>query len=215
MGPGLVIFDCDGVLVDSEGLSNRILRDALADQGLVLELDQVMDRYVGRSMASVIELAETEAGHAFPDTWLGNLRDLTHAAFERELRPVANVRQAVETIQNANILTCVASSGPHEKMDVSLGVTDLRELFEGRVFSAYEVARGKPAPDIFLHAANAMGISPHECVVIEDSPPGAEAAKAAGMRCLGYAVRGQQDSLSPHGAEVFFDMADLPKILGL
>lgn len=215
MGPGLVIFDCDGVLVDSETLSNRILRDALADQGLMLELDQVMDRYVGRSMTSIIEHAEAEVGRAFPDAWLDSLRDLTHTAFERELQPVANVRQAVEAIQKASIPTCVASSGPHEKMDVSLSVTDLRSLFEGRIYSAYEVKHGKPAPDIFLHAANAMGVPPRDCVVIEDSPPGAQAARAAGMRCLGFAVRGQKDALQAHGAEVFSDMAELPMRLGL
>ncbi len=183
MRPELLIFDCDGVLVDSEPIANRILVTALAEAGLELSLEDVMARYVGRSMASVVALAEAELGRPLPDEFLDRVQALTFAAFRRDLQPVAGVAEALEAV---TVLVCVASSGAPEKIALSLSLTGLDRYFAGNTFSASEVARGKPHPDLFLHAARRMAARPESCIVIEDSLPGIEAAQAAGMRVIGF-----------------------------
>ncbi len=144
-----------------------------------------------------------------------NLRAATGTAFERELQPVPGVVAALDALAESGLATCVASQGPPEKMAVSLGVTGLRARFEGRMFSAYQVARGKPHPDLFLFAAEAMGVAPRACVVIEDSPLGVTAARAAGKGVFGFAPEDDGADLAAAGATPFHDMADLPGLLGL
>lgn len=217
LSPDLVIFDCDGVLVDSEAISNATLAEALSEWGFPITAAEARARWLGRSMKSVgIEL-KAELGDRLPEGWLDEVEARDFAVFRARLEAVPHVRGTVEAVQAAGLATCVASSGSHAKMEVTLGVTGLWPLFEGRIFSAREVARGKPHPDLFLHAAARMGIEPGRAVVIEDSPAGVAGAVAAGMRVLGYAGDALTDraALLAAGAIPFEDMREAPRLLGL
>jgi HAD superfamily hydrolase (TIGR01509 family) len=208
----LVIFDCDGVLVDSEPLSNRALAEALTAAGHPISTEETIAAFMGRSWKSCETLIRARFG-AVPDGLADDYRERMHAAFEAELRPVEGVASAIDSIAAGGATTCVASSGDHAKMRHSLGLTGLLGRFEGRIFSATEVEHGKPAPDLFLHAAGAMGAGPADCVVVEDSPLGVTAARAAGMRVLGYAARTGAGALA--GADATFtDMHELPALTG-
>ena len=213
--PELVIFDCDGVLVDSEPLANAILARALSAEGLVMDVAESRRRYVGLSLATVIARAEAELGRPLSPGWLEALQQETFAAFRAELRPVPGVADAIDAIQAAGLPVCVASSGSLAKMGVTLGLTGLEARFGGRLYSSSMVARGKPFPDLFLHAAASMGVAPGRAVVVEDSLPGVEAACAAGMRALAFARDGDPAALAARGGEAFLDMALLPGLLGL
>jgi HAD superfamily hydrolase (TIGR01509 family) len=208
----LVIFDCDGVLVDSERLAVRIDVQVLATLGWVLTEAEVIERFVGRSDTSIRADIEAHLGRPLPDDWEHEFQALYRGAFAAELTPVPGV---VEALDQITLPTCVASSGSHDKMRYTLGLTGLYERFAGRIFSAYEVPRGKPAPDLFLYAASRMGAEPAACAVVEDSRYGIEAARAAGMRAFGFA-----GGLTPRawleapGTVVFTDMRELPGLLG-
>ncbi len=219
-----MVFDCDGVLVDTEPPANRVLQEALAALGLALPIDEVHRRYVGLPMDAVVERIEAELGRALPDGWLDRLQRETFARFRRDgVRAIPGAPEAVAAVQARGIPTCVASSGEHEKMRLTLGATGLLDRFAGRIFSATDVPRGKPHPDLFLHAAARMGADPARTVVVEDSVPGVRAAVAAGMRALGYAPDAPDasdaddahgaDALAAAGAEVFRDMRTLPELL--
>lgn len=182
----LVIFDCDGVLVDSERLSVRIEVELLGELGWQIDEAEVVERFVGRSDAHMLSVIEERLGRSVPE-FMPTYRERLEGAFERELRAVDGVVDALDRIEGKGTATCVASSGTHDKMRVTLGLTGLWERFEGRIFSATQVAEGKPAPDLFLFAAESMGVAPPGCLVVEDSFFGVEAARAAGMRAVGYA----------------------------
>jgi HAD superfamily hydrolase (TIGR01509 family) len=207
----LVIFDCDGVLVDSERLAVRVDVQALASVGWHVTEAEVVERFVGKSDAHMRREIEAHIGRALPDDWDRAFRDVYLETFRRELRPVDGVALALDAIETA---TCVASSGTHDKMKFTLGLTGLYARFDGRIFSATEVANGKPAPDLFLHAAARMGTDPRECAVVEDSRFGVAAARAAGMRAFGYAG-GLTPAAWLEGADtvVFTDMRELPALL--
>ncbi len=207
----LVIFDCDGVLVDSEVVAVEIDRVILAEHGWNLTTDEVVDRFLGRSFSHVREALEEFLGTPLPPTWEQDQTPRYFEAFERELQAVPGIESALDGIQTA---TCVASSGTHAKIRKTLGLTGLLPRFEGRIFSATEVRNGKPAPDLFLLAAKRMSVLAERCIVIEDSKHGVVAARAAGMRVLGYAGGLTPPSwLEEAGATVFDDMARLPEIL--
>jgi HAD superfamily hydrolase (TIGR01509 family) len=207
----LVIFDCDGVLVDTERIAVRIDMIVLAELGWPMTEAEVVERFMGRSDEEMTAEIEAHLGRRLPASWEEPFRHLYRQAFEAELEPVAGVVEALDAIA---IPTCVASSGTHEKIRFTLGLTGLYERFAGRIFSVSDVARGKPAPDLFLHAADRMGVPPAQCAVVEDSRYGVEAARAAGMRAFGYA-----GGLAPKGALagpqtiVFEDMRELPDLL--
>jgi HAD superfamily hydrolase (TIGR01509 family) len=207
----LVIFDCDGVLVDSERLAVKIDVQVLASLGWPMTEAEVVERFVGKSDAHMKREIELHLGRALPGDWDTGFRDVYLETFRRELKPVDGVALALDAIA---VPTCVASSGTREKMEFTLGLTGLLGRFAGRLFSATEVANGKPAPDLFLHAAARMGADPRECAVVEDSRFGVAAARAAGMRAFGYA-----GGLTPAawlegpGTVVFTDMRDLPRLL--
>ena len=207
-----VIFDCDGVLVDTERISNTVLAGLLTDAGLPTTFEQCMEIYRGRSIASVMTLAEQRHGGPLPADIPERYYAATEAVFARELEAVPGVVAALDRIA---LPSCVASSGPHHKMAVTLRTTGLWERFEGRIFSATEVPRGKPAPDLFLHAAERMGFDPAATAVVEDSVPGVEAARAAGMRALAFTRGNDEDAeaLAAAGGETFDDMAELPGLL--
>jgi HAD superfamily hydrolase (TIGR01509 family) len=206
----LVIFDCDGVLVDSEPIANRLFAEMLCGEGLALTTSETRRRYMGRSFASCRELIEAELGRPLPGGFFAELRARTLRAFRHELRRVEGVGEVLDQISTP---VCVASSSAHERLLLSLEVTDLLSRFEGRIFSAYDVARGKPAPDLFLHAAQRMGAAPERCAVIEDSAPGVEAGVSAGMNVYGYAWHGDVRALHAAGARVFHRMSELPALL--
>jgi HAD superfamily hydrolase (TIGR01509 family) len=206
-----LILDCDGVLVDSEPLSNQALAETLTELGLPFTAERSTAEFMGRSWTSVLSRLGELFGAEVPADLSERYRARMFAAFAAGLEPVPGVIEALAAI---DVPACVASSGDLEKIRFTLGRCGLLERFEGRIFSATEVARGKPAPDLFLHAADAMGWEPTACTVVEDSPTGVVAGRAAGMRVLGYAGRTDAGALSGAGASaVFSDMAALPGLL--
>ncbi|WP_138497033.1 HAD-IA family hydrolase [Nostoc sp. PA-18-2419] len=206
----LVIFDCDGVLVDSETLGNRILVEFVAEFGLVLGLKEAILLFKGCKMADCIAVIEQRLGENLPQDFVTQFRARTAKAFERELLPVNGIEAALDKI---NLPICVASSGPPEKIKLALGVTNLLPRFEGRIFSSYEIGSWKPAPDLFLHAAKNMGFEASFCTVVEDSILGVRAGVAAGMRVLGYSNQSEATLLEACGARVFHSMYQLPSLL--
>jgi HAD superfamily hydrolase (TIGR01509 family) len=202
-----VIFDCDGVLVDSEPISNRLLAEMLTEVGLPITRAEAVDAFMGRPWKMVPAWAE-EQGAPLPEGFRRRYLDAMFAIFKEELQPVPGIVAALDAISLPN---CVASSASIEKMRFTLGHTGMWDRFEGRIFSATEVAHGKPAPDLFLHAAASMGWEPAECAVVEDSPAGVEAGLSAGMTVFGYA--GSTPASWLDGARVFTDMAELPGLL--
>jgi HAD superfamily hydrolase (TIGR01509 family) len=209
-GVDLVIFDCDGVLVDSERLAVRIESRLITELGWPLTEQDVLERFVGRSDAHMLSEIEAALGRAVPE-WTDLYQERLFAAFHAELAPVDGVADAIDALAMA---TCVASSGTHEKMALTLGLTGLHDRFADRIYSTTEVANGKPAPDLFLHAADQMGVEPGRCVVVEDSRSGVDAARAAGMRSLGYAGGITPPAwLEGPNTVVFTAMADLPRLV--
>ena len=215
--PSLVIFDCDGVLVDTEPSQNALLADMIRREGLDISDDECRRRYVGGTMEMVAADLETRLSRALDPGWIGKVIEETVHLFEREVKVVPGVERQVRAIRDAGIAVCVASSGKPQKMKTTLGVSGLAPLFDGAIFDASMVARGKPAPDLFLHAAREMGHAPETCVVVEDSLFGVEGAVAAGMPVLGYAGDPHTDAegLKAKGAHVFHDMSALIALLGL
>ena len=208
---GLVIFDCDGVLVDSERIAVRIDVAVLAAIGWTLTEADVIERFMGRTDEYMVSQIEAHLGRPLPPNWDEPFQRLYRDAFEAELKPVPGILEALDEIAAP---TCVASSGTHERMRYTLGLTGLYTRFVGRIFSASEVAHGKPAPDLFLHAADRMGAHPANCAVVEDSRYGIEAARAAGMRAFGYAGGlTPRHRLEGSGTFVFEDMRQLPRLL--
>ena len=212
----LVIFDCDGVLVNSEPLANASLSRALKAEGLDWSPEETIRRLMGLSLKSCIEICEAELGRKLPDDFLEKMQAFTYQSFrDAPLRPITGVKDAARALQKAEHDTCVASSGSPDKMRFTLGLTGLWDLFEGRIFSASQVSRGKPFPDLFLHAAITMNVQPFECVVVEDSVPGVQAARSAGMRVLAYVGEpyANRDALRKAGGELFDDMKQLPELV--
>ena len=207
----LVIFDCDGVLIDSERLGVKVEVAVLRELGWPLSEAEVVERFMGRSDRENRRAIETHLGRALPEDWSQAVEQRYRQAFDTALTPVEGVLEALDRI---TLPSCVASSATHEHLRYTLSLTGLYERFEGRIFSAEDVAHGKPAPDLFLHAAAQMTAAPGSCLVVEDSRPGVEAARAAGMRVLAFA-----GGLTPgrlldgRDTIVFEDMRELPGLL--
>jgi HAD superfamily hydrolase (TIGR01509 family) len=207
----LVIFDCDGVLIDSERLGVKVDMTALHELGWVLSEAEVIERFVGRSDRENRKAIEAQLGRPLPNGWAEALEERYRQAFAGALMPVEGVVDALDRI---TLASCVASSATHEHLRYTLGLTGLYERFAGRIFSADDVARGKPAPDLFLHAAAQMAAEPARCVVVEDSRPGVEAARAAGMRVLAFAGGlSSAEILAGPNTVVFEHMRELPGLL--
>jgi HAD superfamily hydrolase (TIGR01509 family) len=212
----LVIFDCDGVLVDSEVISNEVLARALSTQGLPTTLAEARRDYQGLLLSEVVARAEAKLGEPLPEDWLANYERERTEAFRRDLQPVPGAPEAVRQVIGAGIAVCVASQGKLEKTHLSLDLTGLRELFPSRtLFSAHDVPRGKPHPDLFLHAASTMGAEPSGCAVVEDTASGVTAAVSAGMRVLGYVADSDEAALRQAGAELMPSLDRLPRLLGI
>ena len=208
----LVIFDCDGVLVDSEPLALRVDAMLFAELGWPLSEDEIARRFVGRTTEYMMGELAAHTGRPVPDETEARFTAAYRELLAAELTPVDGITEALDAITTP---TCVASSGSHAKMRFTLGLTGLYERFEGRIFSASEVAHGKPAPDLFLHAAQSLGVEPADCAVVEDSQYGVEAARAAGMVAYGYAGGViPAERLEGPSTVLFTDMRALPALLG-
>ncbi|WP_406721639.1 HAD family phosphatase [Thioclava litoralis] len=211
-----VIFDCDGVLVDSEPMTFDLLQEEFTAHGLELTLHEMERIFIGGTIEGCAARAR-EMGASLPADW----GDHYYAVLCERLRAgtplMAGVPELLDRLDAEGISYAVGSNGRHVKMAATLGQhPEIRAKLEGRLFSGQEdVAHPKPAPDLYLHCAEALGVAPAECVVIEDSPAGARAAAAADMRCLGYAPQGDHPALAATGAELFTDMAQVPALLGL
>lgn len=219
--PGLVIFDCDGVLVDSEPISIEVLVAMLAELGLSLDPADAYRLFLGRSVASICATVAQDHGLAISDRHLAEMRAVLRARFAAELQPLAGIAGALAAIRGQGLPICVASSSQPDRIRHSLAVTGLLDFFAPRIYSSTMVENGKPAPDLFLHAAAAMGVAPKHCLVVEDSPAGVTAARRAGMRVFGFtggshALPGRLlETLAPLAPDLIFgDMAELPGLIG-
>ena len=215
--PDLIIFDCDGVLIDSEVLSCRCLSEVLARYGVNLAVDQAQDLFLGRSVTAVREHYDA-LGHSIPEQFPAELRTSIRAAFDSSLCPIEGVNSVLEDLL---IPHCVASSSDVDRVSFSLALTGLARHFGTRLYTSQMVERGKPAPDLFLHAAERMEVAPHRTLVIEDSVSGVKAGKAAGMTVWGfvggshYQSRDGKAILGAAGADrVFERMADFWQVEG-
>ncbi|QQO14652.1 HAD family hydrolase [Bradyrhizobium diazoefficiens] len=212
----LIIFDCDGVLVDSEVISCRAHANVLTRHGYPITSEQVFARFLGRSRRQANAEIETELGRKLPEAYHGDLQDELHRSFEADLEAIRGIHDVLDVVTQA---VCVASSGSHQRMQVSLGSTGLYERLAPNIFSASQVTNGKPAPDLFLFAAREMGVPPERCVVIEDSLAGIAGARAAGMTVFGFCGgshcgEGHAEALHRAGADLTFaDMHQLPELV--
>jgi HAD superfamily hydrolase (TIGR01509 family) len=214
--PGLVVFDCDGVLVDTERISVRVGVGILAEHGWEVTEDAFAARFVGCSAAEFEKGISEHLGPDLAREWDERYAHRFRGAFESELEAVHGVGEVLDALDEHGIPMCVASNSDHPHIEHVLELAGLRHRLAGRVFSAHDVAAGKPAPDLFLHAASTLGFAPEDCVVVEDSPFGAMAARAAGMRCFGYAGGlTPAHRLAEQGALTFDHMTDLIELLGV
>ncbi len=215
MRPAAVLFDCDGVLVDSEPVTDRVIAESLSRHGLPFDAAEVHALFLGGTMAGVAETAR-RLGADLPPDWVDRIYEEMFAALALGTALIPGIEAVLDALDAAGIPYAVGSNGPHRKMEITLGQhPGLHRRLRGRIFSRHDVGRPKPAPDLYLHAAAALGAPPAACAVVEDSVPGARAARAAGMTCLGYAPRDDGARLAAEGARPFAAMADLPALLGL
>ena len=205
----LVIFDCDGVLVDSEPLVNRIEAEYFTELGAPMTADEAGAAFKGKTVEQVASALEERTGRKLSAEFGYEWGMTTAFGLVRELRVVPGVQALIERVQKSGTAMCVASQSPLVRVRLSLHVTGLSHYFGNNVFTAGMVERPKPAPDLFLFAAQRMGVSPERAVVIEDTPTGVAAARAAGMRVYGYAADANAHALESAGANVFYSMDDL------
>jgi HAD superfamily hydrolase (TIGR01509 family) len=180
---GLIIFDCDGVLVDSEPIAHGLLAQMMTDLGHPMSTAESVQKFTGRSLVDTLPLIEDVLGRSIPDQIGQHYSRLLLERLRRDLKPIAGVKKAVAMLRYPR---CVASSSSLERIHLSLEVTGLAALFGSNVFSATQVTHGKPAPDLYLFAATKMAVAPKDCVVIEDSSLGVTAGRAAGMKVIGF-----------------------------
>lgn len=205
-----VIFDCDGVLVDSEIIGIRVLLGLAAQYGVTMDEQEAVRVMSGRHLVESVAILQSLTDRPFADDFIEQYRTRSYALFEKEVKPVEGIREVLEQL---TLPFCVASSGPVKKIEMNLRLTGLLPFFEGKIFSAYTINSWKPDPGIFLHAAATMGFEPAHCAVVEDSLAGIQAAKAGGFRALGYASEHSAAYLQAAGAEIFYSMKELPRLL--
>ena len=220
--PELVIFDCDGVLVDSEPIAAKVLAQYISTHGRATTTDECLELFTGLSLSSVEKIIITKWQIQLPDNFVEQLRALDRAAFEKELKALPGAEHIIKLLKSHGIKVCVASSGSIEKITHSLSITNLLELFDGNIFSATNVTNGKPAPDLFLLSAGKMGVAAQNTIVIEDSPAGITAGKNALMRVFAFSGGGHTKApnfmarINNAGADKnFSSMDELPKLLGI
>ncbi|QJF50012.1 HAD family hydrolase [Roseobacter ponti] len=212
--PDMVLFDCDGVLVDSEPLSGAVLVENLSRHGLDLGPDQVTGLFLGGTLAGVMQKAR-EMGADLPDSWLNDTYQEIFTVLGEQVELIPGVSMVLDRLDAAGVLYAVGSNGPHRKMEISLRRTGLRSRLQGRIYSREDVAKPKPAPDVYLKASADAGVPPARCVVVEDSASGARAGQAAGMYVMGFAADTPAEHLLPHCDRIFTAMSELPELLGI
>ncbi|WP_420005023.1 HAD family hydrolase [Arenibacterium sp. LLYu02] len=213
--PDLVIFDCDGVLVDSERIFNAVLAEDLSTRGLPMTTEVSLPTFAGLAMSAVAVKA-TEMGADLPQNWITEVYDKAYATLREGVPLIPGILDVLAQLDATGIPTCVASNGREEKMKITLAPHGLWDRFHpNAMFSAHTMKVAKPDPGLFLAAAAHFDVQARTCVVIEDSAIGARAAARAGMQCFGYAAHDEGTALAEEGAEVFHQMSDLPRRLGL
>ena len=212
MTPKCIIFDCDGTLVDSEDITNRIIAEMASELGITMTGDEATAPFGGKPLNAVLYKMRELSGKEIPDDWLPRLIKKVSESWKTELNPVHGVRELLESLE---IPICVASNGESIHIHQSLEMTGLRDFFDGNIFSASDIGVPKPAPDLFLYAAKKMGFKPEQCVVVEDSIPGVIAANRAKIRVYGLVKLCSAEELDNAGAIPFTNMRDLPVLLGI
>jgi HAD superfamily hydrolase (TIGR01509 family) len=215
IAPQLVIFDCDGVLVDSETLTNKVFARLIRAEGWDISFEECCDQLKGLSMVDCVAKIEARLGKKLHENWPEQYRKETYKTLDAQVQIMPGAREAVTLVRQAGKKHCIASSGPMEKMRITLGRTGLMDDFDGVVFNTDMVSRGKPHPDLFLYAASQMNVDPAACIVIEDSRYGAQAARAAGMACLGYigGILKDEAGLAAEQAILIDDLQDIAQYL--
>ncbi len=201
-----ILFDCDGVLVDSEATSIRVLVDMAADIGLTLDLSEAVQHYSGHALHYCLDHIEAQSAHKFPDNKVQIYKQRTFADFRQNLQAIDGVEAVLQQLECP---ICVASNAPLDKIELNLNLLNFSHYFKGHLYSAYQLQKWKPDPDLFLHAAQQMGFAPKECAVIEDSLAGVQAAVRGGFDVFTYTKPDYAAAFEALGAIVFFDMADL------
>lgn len=221
---GLVIFDCDGVLVDSEPLMRQVVIEKIAEFAKatgrdtdLAEITQLNATFQGLFMGEMLQRIGAFVGTPVPDTFEAEIRQRSAQCFQEALQPIPGVEALMDALDAAGIPYCVGSNGPQEKMEVMFKAVGFYDRLAGRIFSAHDPVipkgRQKPHPDLYLHAAKVMGVAPEACVVIDDTPLGASAGVAAGMRTIGYAGETPPDAIKAVGAEPVATMGEVQKVL--
>lgn len=215
MTPRAVLFDCDGVIVDSEAIAFDLLSVDLARHGLPMTTAQMETAFIGGTIAGLWGSAR-RMGATLPDDWVGDFYERLYARLAQGTPLVPGIEALLDRLDAARITYAIGSNGSERKMQVTLGQHPrLLARFQGRLFSGQTLGRPKPDPALYLHAADALGVPPAQCIVVEDSPTGARAARRALIRCFGYAPKGDGAALRAEGATLFRAMADLPALIGL
>ncbi len=215
MRPAAVLFDCDGVIVDSEPITDRVIAANLARHGFEITRAEVSTLFLGGTIGGVAETVRAR-GIVLPDDWVPRIYEEIFTSLAAGTPLIPGIEAVLDTLDAARIHYAVGSNGPHAKMQVTLGQHPvLHARLTGRIFSREDVARPKPAPDLYLHAARALGVRPESCVVIEDSATGIRAARAAGITAFGYVPDGTGERLEAEGAHIFRSMDDLPALIGI
>tara|TARA_R110002073_G_scaffold28409_6_gene90283 strand:+ start:64800 stop:65426 length:627 start_codon:yes stop_codon:yes gene_type:complete len=205
----LVIFDADGTLVDTEVLGNEVLCELANEAGIDMTVEECLREFRGRRLEDTQALMSKMAGRPMREDFIPEYRVRSNVAFEHRSVPMPG---ALELVRSLPYQMCIASGGPHAKMDLTLAGSGLRELFDGRIFSSYDVQSWKPEPALFLHAARSMGFAPADCIVVEDSPPGFHAGLAAGMRTIAYQPHDLDPDL-PAGVEVVRHLSEIGPLI--
>jgi len=205
-----IIFDCDGVLVDSEVLAIRTLIGLANEQGANIELKYALQHFKGSYLEECFRKIEAISGKPLPQDFETKFRKRSFEIFKNELQPVKGIKDVLE---NLTVPFCTASSGPQEKIRLNLTTTGLRHFFEENIFSCYDIGKWKPDPAIFLHAADAMGFGPEDCLVVEDSIVGVRAANAGGFDVFGFAELNENDDFVKEATAIFYDMGELISII--
>jgi HAD superfamily hydrolase (TIGR01509 family) len=207
-----IIFDSDGVLVDSEAISAKVFQEMAVELGVDLDYETALDRFAGTSMKENKQFVESHITGALPADFEQEFRERTYKAYRTDLRAVPGIHELIEKLQ---VPFCVASSGPVEKIRLNLGLVGLLDQFEGKIFSCYDIGSWKPEPEIYVHAAREMGFEPEECAVIEDSDSGVRAAVAGGFPVYVRTGQKKKASFEKLGAVPFQEMKELEELLDL
>ena len=212
--PKLIIFDCDGVLVDSEPITNAFLLEELARYGLYLTMADTDRLFVGGTIRGAADIARS-MGADLPDDWVPDYYRRVHAHLANGVPLISGVLEVLNKVEDLNIPHCIVSNGPVEKMQITLGQNGLWDRFQGRIFSAHTYGTAKPDPELLWIAARQFSVAPADCIVIDDSLSGCQGAANAGMPCIGFAEHSDPEKLAATGATVVRSMEELPPLLGL